>query len=599
MTDGATRYFLDVRQSAKGLAWRQRLEPRQENAALAIAQGLGIPDIVARVLAARGVTPDAAAHYLEPTIRDLLPDPETLTDMDAAANRIVDAIRRSESVAIFGDYDVDGAASSALMKRFLAHYDIDAEIYIPDRIFEGYGPNPEAMRDLATRASLIITVDCGTNSAASISAAMESGADVVVLDHHQVGDEFVDVDTVPVVNPNRDDDISGQGHLCAAGVVFLTLVQAAKHLRRSGHHLPPPDLLGLLDLVALATVCDVVPLTGVNRAFVTRGLVVARAQTNPGLAALARASRIGEPLAPFHLGYAIGPRINAGGRIGDAALGSRLLASNDQTEADEIAGRLDALNAERQTMEQDMLAEAMAQADAELARGDGPAVMVAESEDWHPGIVGILASRLKDNIRRPAFAIAFNRNGMGTGSGRSIAGIDLGRLVRGAVENGILVKGGGHAMAAGITVERKRLGDLRAWFEEKAGEAVAEARRGETLKIDGALAADGATLELVATLEKAGPYGAGNPQPVFALPHHQVTDVRMVGKNHLRVSLKSRSGGRIQAIAFRAAETDLGRMLGENRGSALHVAGTLGANTWNGRTTPQLRIIDAAVPEPV
>lgn len=594
MSDGQ-RNFLDVRQSAKGMAWRQRLLPQQENAALAIAQSHAIPDLIARVMAARGVEQDEAARFLEPTIRDLLPDPATLTDMDAAASRIAKAIGNNERVAVFGDYDVDGAASSALLKRFLAHYGIDAEIYIPDRIFEGYGPNPEAMRELASRASLIITVDCGTTSAEAIAAGLEAGSDVVVLDHHQVGEGYPH--GIPVVNPNRDDDMSGQGHLCAAGVVFLTLVRVSAMLRQSGQ--APPDLLGLLDLVALATVCDVVPLQGVNRAFVTRGLLVARTQSNPGMAALARAARIGEPLAPFHLGFAIGPRINAGGRIGDAALGSRLLATDDPVEAQEIATTLDRLNAERQAMEQSMLAEAMAQAEAELARGEGPAVLIAESETWHPGVVGILASRLKDNIRRPSFAIAFNKNGIGTGSGRSISGIDLGRLVRGALEAGLIVKGGGHAMAAGITVERSKLGELRSWLEEQAGEAVAEARRDETLKIDGALSADGATLELIELLEKAGPYGAGHPQPVFALPHHLVADVRMVGTNHLRISLKSRTGGRLQAIAFRAADTDLGRMLGENRGSPLHVAGTLGANTWNGRTTPQLRILDAAVPEVV
>ena len=595
MTDGGTRYFLDVRHSAKGMAWRQRLEPRQENAALAIAQSHNIPDLIARVLAARGVQPDEAERFLEPTIRDLLPDPANLTDMNAAANRIAQAIRDTEKVAIFGDYDVDGAASSALLTRFLRHFGVEAEIYIPDRIFEGYGPNSEAMRDLAGRASLIVTVDCGTASANPIQAAIESGADVVVLDHHQVGDWFPH--GVPVVNPNRDDDMSGQGHLCAAGIVFLALVQTAKLLREAGHGSPEPDLLGLLDLVALATVCDVVPLVGVNRAFVTRGLIVARALANPGMAALAKAARIGEPLAPFHLGFAIGPRINAGGRIGDAALGSRLLATDDTVEAEEIATRLDALNAERQAMEQAMLVEAMAQADAELARGVGPAVLIAESEDWHPGVVGILASRLKDNVRRPAFAIAFNKNGVGTGSGRSIAGIDLGHLVRDAAAAGLIVKGGGHAMAAGITVERKHLGDLRAFFETKIGDAVAETRRNETLKLDGALSADGATLELIATLEKAGPYGAGHPQPIFALPHHQITDVRLVGNGHLRVSLRSRSGGRLQAMAFRAADTDLGRMIGENRGSAVHIAGTIGANTWNGRTTPQMRIVDVALPE--
>lgn len=593
MTETGQRYFLDVRQSAKGMAWRQRLEPRQENVALAIAQSHGIPDLVARVLAGRGVGAEDAERFLEPTIRDLLPDPSSLTDMEKAAGRIAKAIIDRETTAIFGDYDVDGAASSALLARFFRHFGVPVEIYIPDRVFEGYGPNPDAMRELAGRASLIITADCGTASAASIDVALGAGADVVVLDHHQVGQGFPH--GIPVVNPNRDDDMSGQGHLCAAGVVFLVLVRVARLLRDAGKE--PPDLLAMLDLVALATVCDVVPLVGINRAFVTRGLIVARKQTNIGLSALARAARIGEPLAPFHLGFAIGPRINAGGRIGDAALGSRLLTADDPAEADEIASKLDALNAERQAMEQQMLAQAMAQADAELARGDGPAVLLAESDDWHPGVVGILASRLKDQIRRPAFAIAFNKNGVGTGSGRSITGVNLGRLVRGALEAGLIDKGGGHAMAAGITVDRSNLGDLRAYFESHAADAVTEARRDEVLKIDGAVSAEGATLALIDVLEQAGPYGAGHPQPVFALPHHTITDVRMVGSNHLRVALRSKAGGRLAAIAFRSADTELGRMLGENRGSALHVAGTLGANSWNGRTTPQLRVIDAAVPE--
>jgi single-stranded-DNA-specific exonuclease len=513
--------------------------------------------------------------------------------MEAAAERLARAIGRRERVAIFGDYDVDGAASSALMKRFLTHYGLESEIYIPDRIFEGYGPNPEAMRELVARgASLIVTVDCGTNSGPSIAAANDAGADVVVIDHHQVGGPLPDA--VAVVNPNREDDLSGQGHLCAAGVVFLVLVQTVKLLRQAGHPTPLPDLLGLLDLVALATVCDVVPLTGVNRAFVVKGLAVARRLGNPGLAALARVARIGEPLSPFHFSFLIGPRINAGGRIGDAALGSRLLATDDPTEAAAIAETLDRLNQERQAMENAMLEQARAEADAELARGPGPAILVTGSDEWHPGVVGLLASRLKDHARRPVFAIAFGADGTGTGSGRSIVGFDLGRLVREAAERGFIVKGGGHAMAAGITVERTRLGDLRAFFEEQAGTEVMRLNSEETLKIDAALSAEGATVELLDTLEHAGPYGAGHPAPILVLPRHRVTDIRIVGNGHMRVALRSEMGGSLQAMAFRAENTALGAFLAANREQTVHVAGTLSSNFWNGRRNAQFRIIDAA-----
>ncbi len=590
---GERRLFLDVRQSATGISWEHRLTERQDMVALAIAQGHGVPDIVARVLAGRGVTAEQTERFLDPTIRDLLPDPTSLTDMDRAAARIAAAVIAREKVAIFGDYDVDGAASSALLKRFLAHFSVPSEIYIPDRIFEGYGPNPDAMRELVSRgATLIVTVDCGTNSAASIDAANAAGADVVVLDHHQVGGPLPAA--IAVVNPNRDDDLSGQGHLCAAGVVFLALVQTAKILRGRMADAEPPDLLSLLDLAALATVCDVVPLIGVNRAFVVKGLQMARQQKNEGLAALARVSRIGEPISTFHLAYLIGPRINAGGRIGDAALGSRLLATDDPVEARTIAETLDRLNQERQLMEQEMLAAARAEADAELAGGNGPAIVVTASNNWHPGIVGLLASRLKDHARRPAFAIAFNANGVGTGSGRSVSGFDLGRLVREAADAGLIVKGGGHGMAAGITVERSRLGELRAFFEERAAADVFRLQGEESLAIDGALAAEGATVGLLDALEKAGPFGAGHAAPVFVLPRHRLADARPVGTNHIRVDLQSESGGRIQAIAFRAVDTALGEFLFKNRGKTVHVAGSLSGNYWNGNRTVQFRIVDAA-----
>lgn len=586
------RLFLGVRRSVTGLAWEHRLSERQDMAALQMAQSNGLPDIVARVLAGRGVQPEDAEAFLDPTIRDLMPDPSSLTDMDAAAERIVRAVVARDRVAIFGDYDVDGACSSALMKRFFSHYGVDSEIYIPDRIFEGYGPNPDAMCDLASRASLIVTVDCGTNSAAAIAAANEAGAEVVVLDHHQVGGALPPA--VATVNPNREDDLSGQGHLCAAGVVFLTLARASTLLRERAPDTSRIDLLSLLDLVALATVCDVVPLIGINRAFVVKGLVAIRHMQNVGLAALVRASRIGEPVSTFHLGFLLGPRINAGGRIGDAALGSRLLATDDPVEAQKVAETLDRLNAERQAMEQAMLAEARAEADTELAGGDGPAVIVTASDKWHPGIVGLIAARLKEHARRPAFAIHFNPNGSGAGSGRSISGFDLGRLVREAVDAGLLVKGGGHAMAAGITVERERLGELRAFFESRALETVFRLRDEESLKIDGALTADGATQDLFDLLEKAGPYGSGHPAPVFALPRHRILDARVVGTGHVRTELRSEAGGRITGMSFRSAETALGQSLARSVGKTVHVAGSLSANYWNGMRSMQFRITDIA-----
>lgn len=589
------RFFLGIRNSVTGQKWMDRLGPREANIALAIAQHHGISDLVSRVLAGRGVSVEGAPEFIDPSLRNLMPDPAMLTDMNKAANRIADAIMRRETVAIFGDYDVDGACSSALMARFLKHYGITHSIYIPDRIFEGYGPNPDAMRELVAKgATLIVTVDCGTNSAPSITAAKEAGADVVVLDHHQVGGNLPE-DAAAIVNPNREDDISQQEHLCAAGVVFLTLVQVAKVLRERGKG-AGPDLLGMLDLVALATVCDVVPLKGVNRAFVVKGLLVARSQSNVGLAALGRVSRIGEPLNVFHLGYLIGPRINAGGRIGDAGLGARLLTLDDSTTADPIAVELDRLNQERQAMEAEMLIEAEAEASLEISGGAGASVIVTASDHWHPGIVGLLASRLKEKARRPAFAIAFNANGTGSGSGRSIAGFDLGKLVRNAVDKGLLIKGGGHAMAAGITIERGKLGALRAFLEEESADIVSRLRQNQSLSIDGAVAASGATVSLYESLQKAGPFGSAHPQPVLALPHHVLADVRGVGRDHVRVALRGADGKRVNAIAFRAAEGDLGRFLFNNIGQSVHVVGNLSLNHWNGSVTPQIQILDAAVP---
>lgn len=591
----AEKIFLGVEASLSGQTWVSRLDQAGENKALSMAQTTGIPEIIARVLAGRDVTQGEAQRFLDPTIKDLMPDPSRLTDCDKAAARIVAAIARGERVAIFGDYDVDGAASSALMQRFLSHFGVTCEIYIPDRIFEGYGPNPQAIADLIGRgAQLIITVDCGSTSHESLDEAARLGVDVVVIDHHQVAAELPVC--LALVNPNREDDLSGQGHLCACGVVFMVVAGCLRLLRGSHPDTARSfDLLAELDLVALATVCDVVPLKGLNRAFVVKGLMVARQMHNVGLAALVRKAGVNGPLSPYHLGFLIGPRINAGGRISDAALGSRLLTVSDTDEADTIAERLDQLNRERQAIEVAMLEEAEAEVAVEMGAGEGPPVIVTARRGWHPGIVGLLASRLKERYRRPAFAVALDSQGKGTGSGRSIAGFDIGRMVRKAVEDGLLVKGGGHAMAAGLTVEESKLGAMRGFFEDSARETVSGLRENHRLKIDGAVAASGATIALVDLVEKAGPYGAGHPQPVFAVPSHILADVRLVGQNHVKVTLKGPDGGRLDGIAFRAMDTPLGSALMAGRGLSFHFAGTLSADHWQGSRRVQLRVLDAAI----
>ncbi|TWB19724.1 single-stranded-DNA-specific exonuclease [Rhizobium sp. ERR 1071] len=592
--DPVQRAFLGVERSVSGNRWISRLDQAGQNRALAIAQTHGLPELIARVLAGRGVGQDEAMAFLDPTIRGLMPDPHLLTDCEKAAQRLLHAIRKGETVAIFGDYDVDGAASSALLYRFLTHFGVPASIYIPDRIFEGYGPNPTAINQLIDNgATLIVTVDCGSTSFESLEAARARNIDVVVIDHHQVAHELPHCHAL--VNPNREDDLSGQGHLCAAGVVFMVLVAALRLLREAGDsRVRSIDLLAWLDIVALATVCDVVPLKGLNRAYVVKGLIAARHQGNLGLAALFRKAGLNGPVTPYHFGFLIGPRINAGGRIGDAALGARLLTLDDGGEAEAIAAKLDELNRERQAMEAAMLQEAEAEALAEYGNGDGASVIVTARENWHPGIVGLIASRLKDKFRRPAFAIAFDPMGKGTGSGRSINGFDMGRMVRAAVDAGLLVKGGGHAMAAGLTVERSNLGKLRAFFTEKAEKQVAGLVANETLKIDGALGASGATVELIDRLETAGPYGSGHPQPVFALPSHRLRDSHLVGQSHIKITLEAQDGGRVDGIAFRAAETPLGALLMSSRGAQIHVAGTLGADHWQGSRRVQLRVTDAA-----
>src|SRR3954447_6807274 len=586
--------FLGVSNSATGKLWRDRLDARGAARALAIVQRHQLPEMLARVLAGRDVEIDAVEDFLDPTIRKLMPDPYTVTQMETAAKRIADAAVRGEKVAIFGDYDVDGATSAALLAWHLRHCGLDPLIHIPDRIFEGYGPNVEAVRGLANKgATLLVTVDCGTTSLEPLAEARKLGMSVVVIDHHQTGDELPEVDAL--VNPNRPDDLSGLGHLAAVGLVLITLVAVNRELRGRGFwnaERPEPDLLGMLHHVALGTVADVAMLTGLNRAFVAKGLIAMRRRDHVGHTALMDVARLNGPPEAWHLGFMLGPRINAGGRIGRADLGVRLLLEGDSVEAARIAAELDRLNSERRIIEQAAEAQAEAEALASIGLEDKIGVIVTASEGWHPGVVGLVASRLKEKFSRPAFAIALEPGGIGTGSGRSIAGVDLGRAVRRAVSEGLLVKGGGHTMAAGVTLRKDALAAFRAYLEDALGAAVAAARNTDALHIDGALTAGAATNDTIAALARAGPFGAGNPEPIVALPAHTLTYAEEVGQAHVRLRLRSGDGAIINGIAFRAAGQKLGAALLQSRGRSVHVAGCLALDRWQGEEQVQLRALD-------
>lgn len=579
------RAFLGVETSIGGRRW---VGPDEglERSALALAQKTGLAEPVARVLARRGVDPAEAADFLAPTLRNLLPDPSRLRDMERAAARFAEATLAAERIAVFADYDVDGGASAALLLDWLRAFGRQATLYVPDRIEEGYGPNPTAMAGLARDHALIVCVDCGTLAHEALAAAR--GADVIVLDHHLAGE------TLPpayaVVNPNRADEDHTLSHLCAAGVVFLFLVAVNRSLR--GRVARLPDLMEGLDLVALATVADVAPLVGVNRALVRQGLAVMSARNRPGLRALADTARLDSAPTAHHLGFVLGPRVNAGGRVGAADLGARLLASADFREAAALAERLEQLNAERRAIEADVRTAALAQAEA---RGlDGPVVWAA-GVGWHPGVVGIAAARLAETAGRPALVIGIEGQ-TGKGSGRSVAGVDLGAAIHRLQHEGLIERGGGHPMAAGITVARDRIEAAMARLGELVARQGPAAAGPRDLVVDGALQAGGATLDLIRALEAAGPFGQGAPAPRFALPAQRVVFAARAGESHLRLTLADERGARLEAIAFRAYEGPLGAFLEASAGTHVHVAGRLEIDSWGGRTRPKLRLEDAARP---
>jgi single-stranded-DNA-specific exonuclease len=589
-----SRAFLNVERSASGRRWVPRLE--DSRIAEAIAQKHELPDIVARVLAGRGVGSEEAEQFLNPTLRGLMPQPTALRDMEKGAERFADAVQRGETIGVIGDYDVDGVSSSAMLVRFLRAVGSDAMVHIPDRLSEGYGPSEQAVADLRARgASLLVTLDCGVMAHDPLAHAADLGFTTIIVDHHQASA------TLPaayaVINPNRQDDTSGFGYLCAAGVTMIFIATVNRVLRTRGHYntsRPEPNMLQWLELVALATVCDVVPLRGLNRAYVGQGLKIMARRENVGLAALADVARLKRRPDVYALGFVLGPRLNAAGRVGNAMLALRLLLNTDRGEAMQIAMQLEQMNRERQAIEIAVADQALAQAEAALGATSQPKVLVVSGRGWHPGVVGLAAARLKERFNLPAFVLAEDKSGqLLAGSGRSIAGVDLGGAVRAALDAGLIVKGGGHGMAAGLTAQRERLGELRGFLEERLSAQV-EAVSQPVLPVDAAITAGGVTLDLIELLEQAGPFGAGNPAPLFAFPAHRIAYAAAAGADHVRCALVASDGTRLKAIAFRAMGTELGELLLSERAFPLHVAGRLTVDDWSGSAVPSVHIEDAA-----
>lgn len=576
-------------ETATGRAWR--LRDVDARAALAIAQEHDLDFAVARVLAARGVTAAGAEAYLNPSLREALPDPYVLTDMQRATTRIAAAVMNGEGIGVFGDYDVDGTTASAMLHLYFRALGIAAPVYLPDRVLEGYGPSREAFLALKEKgAGLVVTVDCGAAAHAAIEEAAREGIDVVVIDHHQMSGP-PPAGAAAVVNPNRADDVSGLENLSAAGVAFMLTVAVNRALREAGRFAAgrEPNLVRYLDLAALGLVCDVMEMRGLARVLVSQGLKILARKTNPGLAALGALAGVRAKPSAYDLGFLLGPRINAAGRIGHARLAFDLLTTEDVARRESLAEKLNALNAERQEIEAAVQASAVEQIERRgLAKE--PVIVVA-GEGWHPGVVGVVAGRLKEKYDRPAVVIGI-LDGVGKGSGRSIAGVDLGAAVAAARTDGVLAAGGGHAMAAGLTVAPERIEEFSVRLRERLGGAVSAALADRKTWIDGVLGASAVSATLAKRIDAAGPFGPGNPEPVFVVCDVAVEGARIVGKGHVACTLKSLSGEPVRAIAFRAEGDRLGDVLLSGR--RLHVAGRIKADDWRGAGAGQLHLVDAA-----
>ena len=586
-------YVCGVERSLGGRSWRWRGGHNQYADA---AGGLG-DDILTQLLLARGVTRDDLDRQREPKLAAFLPDPSIFQDMDVAAERMAQAILTREKVTIYGDYDVDGATSAALLIRLFRMLGHEADYYIPDRLLEGYGPSGEALVKLGEQgSSLVVTVDCGAMAHEALAAARDAGVDVIVIDHHKCSPERPAA--VALVNPNRldeEDEAAAHGHLAAVGVAFLAAIALVRKLREGGYFedRKEPDLRGLLDLVALGTVADVAALHGLNRAFVAQGLKVMAKRTNTGMSALIDASRLTRAPISSDLGFALGPRINAGGRVGESTLGVRLLTTEDPEEAALIAAQLSQLNDDRRAIE----AEVQEAGEAQLARQANRNLRIVHGEGWHPGVIGIVAGRIKEKTGRPSIVIARDRKtGLGKGSGRSIPGVDLGAAIMAAREEGLLEAGGGHAMAAGLTVREDRIEALSDWLEARLEKQVSAASAEASLGFDLSLGPRGLSVELVETLEKGGPYGMGWPGPRLAIGPVHIVKVDRVGSDHVRLVAGSREGGSIKAIAFRIADTDFGQaLLALHPGTQVWLAGRAKVDTWANTPRAELHLEDVAL----
>jgi single-stranded-DNA-specific exonuclease len=580
---------LGVARSFTGRRWQ--LAQADEAAVQTLARDAAISPALARLLLARGIAAADVPDYLNPTLKKFLPEPLTLKDMDKAVARVARAVETGERIAVWGDYDVDGSASAALLHEFFAALGRPPRLYIPDRMTEGYGPNTPGLLKLKDEGiTLVITVDCGAGAAAPLTAARDAGLDIVVLDHHAVE---TPPPAVAHVNPNQPGDTSGLGYVCAAGITFLFAVALNRALREAGfyarHAIAEPALLRTADFVGLATICDVVPLTGVNRAFVRTGLISLNRLERPGFAALSKVANIAPPFTPYTLGFLFGPRINAGGRVGRGSLGVELLTATSPALADELALNLDTHNRERQALEKLILDEAVAMAGAQA---NAPFILVS-NDGWHAGVVGIVAGRLKDRYGKPSFVAGFE-GGYGRGSARSIPGIDIGAMIRAARDAKLIESGGGHAMAAGFGLSPAQLDPFRAFLETQFAQSGAALAAMADLELDAVVSPAGATVALVEEIEKAGPFGAGNAEPLIVIPDAQVVFADVVGGNHVRVRLAGGDGSKLDAIAFRIADMPLGKALLESRGKRIHAAGRLRADEWQGTKRVQLHLEDAA-----